>query len=56
MLAYHFERGEVWEKAVEYLLQVAEKAKTRYASSSAVISGMLRTSGNSRERRGDFTF
>jgi hypothetical protein len=37
MLAYHFERGEVWEKAVEYLLQVAEKAKTRYASSSAVI-------------------
>jgi class 3 adenylate cyclase/pimeloyl-ACP methyl ester carboxylesterase len=37
MLAYHFERGGVWEKAVEYLLRVAEKAKIRYASSSAVI-------------------
>jgi class 3 adenylate cyclase/pimeloyl-ACP methyl ester carboxylesterase len=35
-LAYHFEQGEVWAKAVHYLLSAAEKAKAQYAYSQAV--------------------
>ena len=30
-LAEHFERGEVWEKAADYYLAVAERARRRYA-------------------------
>jgi pimeloyl-ACP methyl ester carboxylesterase len=35
-MAHHFERGEVWEKAVEYLLRAAEKAQANYTYRSAV--------------------
>ncbi|MEE8435412.1 MAG: AAA family ATPase, partial [bacterium] len=34
-LAYHFERGEVWDKAADYLLQAAEKAKLHWAYAAA---------------------
>jgi class 3 adenylate cyclase/pimeloyl-ACP methyl ester carboxylesterase len=37
-LASHFERGEVWAKAVHYHLRAAEKAKEQYAYQSAVRS------------------
>ena len=37
-LAYHFEQGEVWARAVHYLLSAAEKAKTQYAYPQAVHS------------------
>jgi class 3 adenylate cyclase/pimeloyl-ACP methyl ester carboxylesterase len=36
IVARHFERGEVWEKAVGYLLRAAEKAKANYAYRSAI--------------------
>ena len=36
IVAHHFERGEVWEKAVAYLLHAAEKAKNHYAYRSAL--------------------
>jgi class 3 adenylate cyclase/pimeloyl-ACP methyl ester carboxylesterase len=36
IIARHFERGEVWEKAAEYLLRAAEKAKANYAYRSAI--------------------
>jgi len=35
IVARHFERGEVWEKAAGYLLRAAEKAKANYAYRSA---------------------
>jgi pimeloyl-ACP methyl ester carboxylesterase len=35
-MAHHFERGEIWERAVEYLLLAANKAKVHYAYRSAV--------------------
>jgi class 3 adenylate cyclase/pimeloyl-ACP methyl ester carboxylesterase len=35
-LAYHFEQGEVWARAVHYLLGAAEKAKAQYAYPQAV--------------------
>jgi pimeloyl-ACP methyl ester carboxylesterase len=37
-LAHHFERGEVWAKAVRYHLQAAEKAKAQHAYPSAAQS------------------
>jgi pimeloyl-ACP methyl ester carboxylesterase len=40
MLAYHFEQGEVWAKAVHYLLYAAEKAKEQYAYPHASHSCM----------------
>jgi class 3 adenylate cyclase/tetratricopeptide (TPR) repeat protein len=36
MLAYHFEQGEVWEKALEYTLEAAERAKNLYAQPEAI--------------------
>jgi class 3 adenylate cyclase/tetratricopeptide (TPR) repeat protein len=36
MLAYHFEQGEVWEKALEYTLEAAERARKLYARPEAV--------------------
>ena len=35
MLAHHYERGEVWDKAVEYLLLSGEKALANMANPSA---------------------
>jgi class 3 adenylate cyclase/tetratricopeptide (TPR) repeat protein len=36
VLAYHFARGEEWSKALEYLLQAAEKATQAFATREAV--------------------
>ena len=36
MLAYHYERGEVWEKALEYLVKAGQKAQQAYANSEAL--------------------
>jgi class 3 adenylate cyclase/tetratricopeptide (TPR) repeat protein len=36
MLAYHFEQGEIWEKALEYTLKAAEHAMKLYAQPEAV--------------------
>jgi class 3 adenylate cyclase/tetratricopeptide (TPR) repeat protein len=35
-LAYHYERAEVWEKALEYLLKSAEKALASFAPRQAI--------------------
>jgi tetratricopeptide (TPR) repeat protein len=35
MLAYHYERGEVWEKALEYLVQAGQKAQQASANQEA---------------------
>jgi tetratricopeptide (TPR) repeat protein len=35
MLAYHYERGEVWEKAVEYRVKAGQKAQQAYANQEA---------------------
>jgi tetratricopeptide (TPR) repeat protein len=35
MLAYHYERGEVWDKAIEYLVLSGEKALSNMANPSA---------------------
>jgi class 3 adenylate cyclase/tetratricopeptide (TPR) repeat protein len=35
MLAYHYERGEVWEKALEYLVKAGQKAQQVYANQEA---------------------
>jgi predicted ATPase len=35
MLAYHFEQGEIWEKALEYTLKAAEHAMKLYAQPGA---------------------
>jgi tetratricopeptide (TPR) repeat protein len=35
MLAYHFEQGENWEKALEYTLEAAERARKLYAQPEA---------------------
>jgi class 3 adenylate cyclase len=35
MLAYHFEQGEIWEKALEYTLEAAERARKLYAQPEA---------------------
>jgi class 3 adenylate cyclase/tetratricopeptide (TPR) repeat protein len=36
MLAYHYERGEVWEKALEYLVKAGHKAQQAYANQEAL--------------------
>jgi class 3 adenylate cyclase/tetratricopeptide (TPR) repeat protein len=36
MLAYHYERGEVWEKALEYLIKAGHKAQQAYANPEAL--------------------
>ncbi len=36
ILAYHFSRGEEWEKALEYLLKAAEKATQAFATREAI--------------------
>jgi class 3 adenylate cyclase/tetratricopeptide (TPR) repeat protein len=36
MLAYHYERGEVWEKALEYLVKAGQKAQQAYANPEAL--------------------
>jgi class 3 adenylate cyclase/tetratricopeptide (TPR) repeat protein len=36
MLAYHYERGEVWEKALEYLVKAGQKAQQTYANQEAL--------------------
>src|SRR4030095_2948952 len=36
MLAYHYERGEVWEKALEYLVKAGQKAQQAYANQEAL--------------------
>jgi tetratricopeptide (TPR) repeat protein len=35
MLAYHYERGEVWGKALEYLVKAGQKAQQAYANQEA---------------------
>jgi predicted ATPase len=35
MLAYHYERGEAWEKALEYLVKAGQKAQQAYANPEA---------------------
>ena len=35
-LAYHYERGEEWPKALEYLVKAAEKAVSAYANADAI--------------------
>ena len=37
MLAYHYERGEVWEKALEYLVKAGQKAQQAYANQKPSI-------------------
>jgi predicted ATPase len=36
MLAYHYERGEVWKKALEYLVKAGQKAQQAYANQEAL--------------------
>ena len=36
MLAYHYERGEVWGKALEYLVKAGQKAQQAYANQEAL--------------------
>jgi len=36
MLAYHYERGEEWEKALEYLIKAGQKAQQAYANQEAL--------------------
>jgi tetratricopeptide (TPR) repeat protein len=36
ILAYHYERGEVWEKALEYLVKAGQKAQQAYANQEAL--------------------
>lgn len=36
MLAHHFEQGEVWEKALEYTIEAAERARKLYARPEAI--------------------
>ena len=36
MLAYHYEQGEVWEKALGYLVQAGQKAQHAYANQEAL--------------------
>jgi adenylate cyclase len=36
MLAYHYERGEVLEKALEYLVKAGQKAQQAYANQEAL--------------------
>lgn len=36
MLAYHYEQGEVWEKAFTYLVQAGQKAQHHYANHEAL--------------------
>jgi len=45
MLAYHYERGEVWEKALEYLVKAGQKAPQAYANQEALESTIARSSG-----------
>jgi len=35
-LAYHFRRGEVWEKAFDYLVRSGDKARLAYANQEAI--------------------
>jgi predicted ATPase len=36
MLAYHYERGEVWGKTLEYLVKAGQKAQQAYANQEAL--------------------
>src|SRR5262249_52791561 len=36
VLAYHYERGEVWEKALEYLVKAGQKAQQAYTNQEAL--------------------
>ncbi len=36
VLAYHFERGEAWHKALEYLIKAADKAAKTFATREAI--------------------
>jgi len=36
MLAYHYERGEVWDKALVYLLEAAQKSQHAFANPEAL--------------------
>jgi tetratricopeptide (TPR) repeat protein len=36
MLAYHYERAEVWDKALEYLVKAGQKAQQAYANQEAL--------------------
>ncbi len=36
-IADHYEKGEVWEKAAEYLFKAAEDAKDRYDNTNAIV-------------------
>ena len=36
MLAYHYEQGEMWEKALGYLVQAGQKAQKAYANQEAL--------------------
>src|SRR5262249_34117648 len=36
MLAYHYEHGEVWEKALEYLVKAGQKAQQAYTNQEAL--------------------
>lgn len=50
MLAHHFEEGRVWDKAVRYHLQAAEKARGQhlYPSAAKHCQQALNTAANSR--------
>jgi tetratricopeptide (TPR) repeat protein len=37
MLAHHYERGEVWGKALEYLVKAGQKAQQAYANQEALV-------------------
>jgi tetratricopeptide (TPR) repeat protein len=37
VLAYHFEKSEAWERAVEYLLKAADKAAKAFATREAIV-------------------
>jgi class 3 adenylate cyclase/tetratricopeptide (TPR) repeat protein len=38
LLAYHFYRGQVWDKAVEYALRAGEHARREYANEAALAA------------------
>ena len=37
MLAYHYEHGEVWDKALTFLVQAGQKAQHAYANHEALV-------------------
>ncbi len=52
ILAHHFDRAEVWDRALEYLLQAADKAARRFATRDALALYDLAEAQAARAREG----